>query len=151
MIDFDDKGDLVGILSSDDAQHAIRRGNGITAALNSQLHDILRVEVERVSGKRGARGMLNALIHRQDRQITSTAEPARIEKLSHTSQHLRRAIRGNKNLIKEVRPRQMQSFLGDPGLIGQKIPAVAERLFDDVNGTSASRKSKSHGEHFLSE
>src|ERR1700743_3584204 len=78
MVYFNQKRNLMRILSGHDGQITKRSSHRVAAGLNSQLDDIFRVEVKRVFGKRCTRGMLNTLVDRQYRYITCTAQPAMI-------------------------------------------------------------------------
>ena len=55
---------LVRVLAGDGAQHPECRRDRITATLERETHDVLRVEIIRVPRKARARGVLDALIDR---------------------------------------------------------------------------------------
>ena len=44
MVDLDDERDAVGVLPRDRAEHAERRRDGVAAALDRELHDVLGIE-----------------------------------------------------------------------------------------------------------
>ncbi len=67
VVELDDERDLVGVLPGHGAQNAERRGHGVAAALDGQLDDVLRVEVDRVRREGSGPGMLDSLVHRQNR------------------------------------------------------------------------------------
>ena len=69
------------------AEHAERRGDGVAAALDRELDDVLGIEVVGVLGERRARGVLDALVDGQDRDIARAAEPAVGEDALERAQH----------------------------------------------------------------
>ena len=75
VVDLDDERNLVGVLPGADAQDAERRGHGVAAAFDRQPHDVLGIEVIRVLREAGAGRMLDALIHRQDREVPRAGQP----------------------------------------------------------------------------
>ena len=81
MIELEDERNLVRVLARDRAEHAERRGHGVAAAFDGELHDVLGIEVGRVRRERRAGGVLDALIDRQDRHVAGAAEPAGVEQL----------------------------------------------------------------------
>ena len=105
-------GILCAYFRATDAEHAERRGDGVAAAFDRQLHDVLRIEVHRVRRERRARRMLDALIDRQDRHVAGAAEPAVIEQRLQAAQHARRPIRHRVSAVDEVGSRQVEVFLG---------------------------------------
>ena len=72
-------GILCAYLRATEPEHAERRGDGVAAAFDRQLHDVLGVEVGRVRRERRAGRVLDALIDRQDRDVAGAAEPAGVE------------------------------------------------------------------------
>jgi len=73
VVDLDDERNLVGILPCDRRQNAERRGDGVATAFDSELDDVLAVEVHRILREARATRMFNALIDRQNRQIARAA------------------------------------------------------------------------------
>ena len=69
------------------AQHAEGRGDRVAAALDRELHDVLGVEVGRVLGEGGARRVLDALVHGQDRDVAGARQAAVVEELLQAAQH----------------------------------------------------------------
>ena len=76
MIELHQKRNLVRVLSRDGTEHAQRAGNGIASAFDCELDDVLGIEIKRVRSERCARGMLDALIDRQNRHIACSGEPS---------------------------------------------------------------------------
>ena len=73
VVELHQERDLVGVLARDRAEHAERRRDGVAAAFDRELDDVLRVEVDRVRGEARAGGVLDALIDRQDRNVARAA------------------------------------------------------------------------------
>ena len=55
------------------------RGDGVAAALDRELDDVLGIEVARVRGERRAGRVLDALVDRQDRDVAGAGQPAVVE------------------------------------------------------------------------
>ena len=66
MVELQQERNFVRILPRDRAKHTQSRGDGITSALDSELHDVFGIEVHRIGGERCARRVFDALIDRQD-------------------------------------------------------------------------------------
>src|SRR5438094_10344488 len=113
MVDFYEERNFMSILPRHGAQHAKGGGNRIAPALNRQPHDVLRVEVIRVSGETSPGRMLDALVHWQNGKITGAAEPAVLDHSLQIAQHAVIAIRPRKDAIHDVRPGNVQPFLRD--------------------------------------
>src|SRR5712692_4933040 len=111
MIDFDDEGNLVSIFSSDTAEHAERRGNTIASAVDRQLYNVAGVEILWVRRKRSARRMLNALIDRQDRNVSRARQPPVIQQRLQRTQDRRRPIGLRANAVDKIRSGQMKLAL----------------------------------------
>ncbi len=77
VVDLHDERDLVRVPARHRAQHAQRGGHRVAAALDGELHDVLGVEVGGVLGEGGARGVLDALVHGQDRDVAGAAPAGR--------------------------------------------------------------------------
>lgn len=101
------------VFARDHAEHTERGGHGITATFDRELHNVLGIEVDRVGSKAGARRMLDALVHRQYGEVTRAAEATGVKHLLQTAQHLWITISRREDAIHEIRPGQMQLFLGD--------------------------------------
>ena len=82
MIELYQKRNPVGILAPYHAQHPQGRGNRVTAPLDGQTNDVIRIEVNGVGGKGGTGGMLHPLIHRQQGQITGSGQTTNDTKLN---------------------------------------------------------------------
>jgi hypothetical protein len=77
VVELDDEGDLVGVLAgATAAEDAEGAGDGVAAALDRELDDLLGVEVVRVRGERRAGRVLDALVDGQDREIAGAREAA---------------------------------------------------------------------------
>jgi hypothetical protein len=79
VIDLHDKGNLVGVFTSDGTQNSVGGGDGVAAAFNRQLDDIFAVEIIGILGEAGAARMLDALIDWKNGKIAGAAEAARVE------------------------------------------------------------------------
>ena len=110
MIDLQDEGNFMGILTGNRAQHAQGGGYRITAAFDGQLDDIFRIEIDRVRRKRSPGGVLDALIHRQDGDITGFAQAAVVKKGLQIPQGGGVTVRNPHYPVHKIRSRQMQLF-----------------------------------------
>src|SRR5208337_165058 len=115
VIDLHDEGDLVSVLARHGAEHAIGRSNGVAAALDRQLDDILAIEIVRVLGETRAAGMLDALIHRKNGQVAGAVEAAIEEHTVKIVQHAEIAIGSRVDPVNKIGAGKMQPFLGNLG------------------------------------
>ena len=76
VIDLDDEGDLVGVLAGEKPQHPDGGGDGVAAAFDGELDDVLGIEIHRVRRERCARRVLDALVDRQDRKVSAPRQTA---------------------------------------------------------------------------
>ena len=100
-------------LRATDAQDAEGGGDGVAAALDRQLDDVLGVEVGGVLGEAGAGGVLDALVDRQDRQVAGAGQPAGAEQPLEVAEHPGVAVAGGEDAVDEVGAGQVQRLLGD--------------------------------------
>jgi hypothetical protein len=133
VVELHDEGDLVGVLARDAAEHAERRGDAVAAALDGQPDDVLRVEEIRVGREGGAGGMLDALVHRQQRKVAAAGQAAVVEQRGEVAQHRRLAVGLGDDAVDEIRTGQMQPGLRDAAafVLEELVGFVAEE-FDDV-------------------
>ncbi len=89
VIELDDKGNLVRILARYRTERPEGGNHGVAAAGDGELDDVLRVEVDRIGGKRSAGRVLDTLVDRQNGEVTGAGQPARVEELLQTAHHLR--------------------------------------------------------------
>jgi hypothetical protein len=82
----------VRVLARHRAKNAEGGGNGVAAAFDRELDDVLWIEIHRVRSKRCSGRMLDALIDRKDRHITSVGETSVTEHRLKVAQDLRRTI-----------------------------------------------------------
>ena len=69
-------GILWAYLRAHDAQHAEGGRHRVAAAFHGELDDVLGIEIVGILGEAGAGGVLDALVHGQDREIAGAAEAA---------------------------------------------------------------------------
>ena len=79
VINLHDKWNSVSVFSRDAAEHPESRGNAVATALHRQLHNVFRVKILRIRSKRGSGGMLDALIDRQNRNVTRARQSSVID------------------------------------------------------------------------
>ncbi len=113
VVDLDDEGDLVRIFPRDGAENAQRGGDRIAAALDRQLHDVPRVEVDRVGREGRAGRVFDPLIDGQDRHVSGACESAVIEDRLQVPQNAGGPVRGGEHVVDERRPGQVQRLPGD--------------------------------------
>ena len=120
------------IAAADRTEYTEGRRDRVASAGDRQFDDVLRIEVDRVGCERGAAGVFHTLIHRQDRQVTGTTEPAVPEQRLHAAQHPGLAVAQGHHPVDEIPARQLQHVLRDRGAtVFQQIPGlVTEQLYD---------------------
>ena len=142
MVELDDERDPVRVLARHRAQHAERRGDGVAAALDRELDDVLGVEVDRVLGERRARRVLDALVDGQDRDVAGAAEAAVGEDALERAQHGHGpvAVAVTTRSTKSG-PGQVQALLRDRGaLVAEEVfRLLAEDRFDAVDAACGAR------------
>ena len=123
------------VLSRHRAEHAEGGGDGVAAAFDGQLHDVLAVEVDGVLGEAGAGGMFDALIDGKDGDVPGAGEAAVVEDRLEVAQHGRRAIGDRHDPIHEIRSGEMK-LLGWKtfGLVAQKVFRIRAEQVDDLFG-----------------
>src|SRR5688572_3932937 len=104
----------MSILAGNRAEHSKRRRDGVATAFDSELHNLCRVEVDRVWRKRRAGRMLNPLIDRQDRDITCSVQSSMFDERLKVSQNLWIAVCVPHNTIHKIRTRQVELFPCNP-------------------------------------
>src|SRR5260370_24929484 len=72
---FHDEGNFVRVLAADRPQHAERGSDGVTAALDGQLDDILTVEIVGIFRKAGASRVLDTLVDGKNGKVTRAIPP----------------------------------------------------------------------------
>jgi hypothetical protein len=130
VVDLHQEGNLVRVFPRHRPQDSIGRGHRITAALDGQPHDVFRVKIVRVFRETRSAGMLDALVHRQNRKVACAAQPAVIHNPLQVPQHPIIAVRHRKQTVHHVRSGQMQPVLGDFRVleVQQVIGLVAEQF-----------------------
>ena len=132
MVELQQERNLVRVLPRHRSEHAQRRGDGVAAAFDRQLHDVLGVEIHRVRRKRRAGRVLDALVDRQNRDVSGPGEPPVIEQRLQARQHARRPIGDAVDALDVVGPGKMQRLFRD-GLaliLKQARRFVSENFFD---------------------
>ena len=130
VVDLDHERNAVRVLARNAREHAEGRGNGIAAALDRKLDDVLAVEVNRVLREARARGMLDALIDGKDREVPSVGESTVAEHRLQAAHHLRAAIARTEAVVDRCRSRDVQHILRHLGLVVEERIGVGaeERL-----------------------
>ena len=133
VVDLYEKRNLVRIFPRDGAKHAERRCHGIAAAFDSQLDDILGIEIERVFCKASPRRMLYALIDRKDRHVAGARKASGVIHPIQVVQDALVAVGRSKDAIHPVRARQVQE-LGGNGLavVLEEVLGLVAEEGDDV-------------------
>ena len=93
VIDLYDERDFVGVLARDGAEHPEGGSHGVAAAFDGQLDDVPAIKIIGILGEACSAGVLNALVDRQNREITCTAEPAVTKHALQICQHAKIAVR----------------------------------------------------------
>ena len=132
MVDLEDERDAVRVAARDRAEAAQRAGDGVAPALDRQLHDLLRVEVVGVGRERRRGGVLDPLVHRQDREVAGPGEPpVRVQALE-IAQHPRMPVRRTEHGIDVVRARGPDARGRDAVAdVGEQIVGLGAEEFAD--------------------
>ena len=132
VIHLHEKGDVVGILAGHRAEDAEGRGNSVAAALNGQFHDVLRIKVEGVPGEAGSCGVLDALIDRQDREVSSIGQSSGAVESLEIGKNTGIAVADHVDAIDKIRARKVQEVFGDglAGVVEQGVSLRAEGFLD---------------------
>jgi hypothetical protein len=120
VVRLDDERDPVGVPARHHPEHAHGGGDGVTTALDGQFAQVRRVEVGRIRGERRGGRVLHPLVHRQDRQIPGTGQPAGVEDVLQVAQHGRAPVTAREYPVHETGSRQVQPVPGDrPALVAR--------------------------------
>src|SRR6266571_4906767 len=111
MVELEEEWNFVRVLARDGPKHAERRSDGVAPPFDRELHDVFRIEVDRIGSERCAGGMFDSLIDRQYRNIAGSCEPSRFKQLLQAHDGASRAVGSEEDSIDEIRPRQMQLVL----------------------------------------
>jgi hypothetical protein len=118
------------VLARDRTEHAERGGHGVALALQPELENVLRIEVDRIRGKRRAGGMLDALVDRQDGHISRSRQAAVKEQRLEVPENAGGPVGGRDDLIDEPRAGQVQHFLRDgPARVIQQVVCIGPKDF----------------------
>ncbi len=113
MVNLHQERNAVRVAARHRRQHAVGGGHAVAARFNRQLDNVFRVEIHRVRGKRRARRMLDALVHRQNGEISGAGEASGIIKGLHISQHRGWTVVINHHAIDIIRPWQIELVGGN--------------------------------------
>ena len=120
VIDLDEKGNLVRVLSRNRSKDSKRRCHCITSTLNGEFDDVLTIEIDRVLRETCACRVFDALIDWQDAAIAGACEAPMVEHRMQIAQDLRIAVALNPRAVDEVWTGKMQQLFGDLGLVIQQ-------------------------------
>src|SRR5690606_30796895 len=104
---------FVGILAGHATQHTVGRSHGIATAFNSQLHNVLRVEIDWVWRERSTSSVLNTLVNRQDRNVTGTGQATMVVDGRKVAQYLGAAVAIFPYTVNKIRTRQVQQIFAN--------------------------------------
>src|SRR5262249_6229617 len=110
VVELDDEGNFVRVFARARTEHAERRSHGVASALDRQLDDVCGIEVDRILRETRAGRMLDALVDGQDRNITGSSQPPRVEERLQAAQHRYGTIRIDPDAVDEIRAWQMQQI-----------------------------------------
>ena len=101
------------------------RKRGIAAALDGESDDVFRIEIGGVRGERSPRGVLDALIHGQDRDIARAAQPSVGENPLQTAQRTDAAVGFGPDAVHGVGSRQVQRlFVDGAAYVGEVVAGL---------------------------
>ncbi len=113
MIYFHEERNLVRVLAGDRAEHAKSRSDGVAAAFDGELDDVFAVEVVGILGEAGAGGVLDALVHGQNREITGAGQAALVEHAMQIGEDTRVAVGRAEDAVDEIRAGQVEALFRD--------------------------------------
>jgi hypothetical protein len=117
VIDFRNKRNLVRILARNRSKHAKGGRHSVATSLDRKLHDVFTVKVIGILCEAGARRMLDALVHRQDRDITGAGQPSGEEDAMKIIQNAHVPVGDRINAIDKISTGQMEALLRDFGIL----------------------------------
>ena len=120
----------MGVLAGDDAEDAEGGGDGVAAALDGQLDDVLGVEVGGVLGEAGAGGVLDALVDGEDRQVAGAGQAAGAEEALEVDEDPGVAVAGGEDAVDEIGAGEVERLLGDglADVLQQAVGLGAKKL-----------------------
>ncbi len=147
MIELHHEGDFVGIATRDRAEHTESGGDAVTPPLDGQLHNLGRIEIDRVGGEGGPGGVLDALVHRQDGDIAGARQAPMVENALQIAQQRRVAVAVADHPVDIIGSRQVELVLVDGGaLMGQQgFRFGAQQGSDLAHGVDSSFKHRRIG------
>ncbi len=107
VIEFEQKGDLVGVFSRHGSENSQSGTDHVATAFQSQFDDILRVEIQGIRRKGGSGRMFDSLVHRQDGYVARTGQTSRIEDCLHVAQYRNLAVGLADYAVHIIRSRKM--------------------------------------------
>ena len=151
VVQFGNKRDAVGEATGHRSEDAKRGGHRVTATLDGQFDDSLRIKVPGIRRKgRGGR-MFDPLVDGQDRDVAGAGQASVVEEGLEVTQNLGRAIRGSEGVGYELRAGCGEHRHRDAGrLVFQEVLGlVAEQGLDihRVCSSSDSRTGRSYAAH----
>src|SRR6201987_867484 len=117
VIDFRNKRNLVRIFARNRSKHAKGGRHSVAPSLDRELHDVFTVKVIGILCEAGARRMLDALVHRQDRNITGAGQPSGEEDAMKIIQNAHVPVGDRINAIDKISTGQMEPLLGYFGIL----------------------------------
>ncbi len=113
MVNLNHERNLVGVAARNAAEYAEGGANRVTAAFDGELHDVFTVEVNRVLSERCASGVFDALVDREDRNVTGVGEATRAVEALEVSEDAVAAVRGAEGVLNPIGARQVDLLLLD--------------------------------------
>src|SRR6266566_971689 len=130
MVELQEEWNFVRVLARHGPKHAERRSDGVAPPFNRELHEVFRIEVDRIGSERCAGGVLDSLIDGQYRNVAGSRQASRFEQLLQTHDSASRTVRCNEDSIDEIRPRQMQLVLRNRfALMAQQTIGIGPEYF----------------------
>ncbi len=93
------------------AQDSQCGGDSIAPPLMSQSDNRFGIKVVGIGSKRGARRVLDALVDRQDGEVTTTRQPAMVEERLETAQNANLPVAAEMHFFEPIGSRQVERFL----------------------------------------
>ena len=132
VVDLDDEGNPVRVAPADAAEHTQGRRDAVAAALDRQPDDVLGIEVDRVRRERGRTGVLDSLVHGQDRDVAGATETAVPKQPFQARQGAVVPVGGPERPVDDVGSRHRQVILRDSGadVSEEALRLTAQQFFD---------------------
>ena len=107
MVNLNHERNFVSVAARDAAEYTESRTDGVTATFDGELHDIFTVEINRVLSERSTGGVFDALVNRENGNVTGVREATRTVEALEVGENTVAAIRGAERVLNPIGTRQV--------------------------------------------